>query len=261
MSGVNWQLTPDFLHNPGMKLRLVFVLIVISAAGMSAHVPQGQGTDRVPAGFHEFEMFGDTAAFLSHYPMFGSVHAYQVLLEARVTGQGNNPWKLYLDYKKTHPAARFSVSPETPDGGDAYWPMPDVIKAGKTFRATIHTEPERGSPVFISRNVTVEITRIIHFRLFQPDDTKPAALRYLIFGNKSEVFAAHYLAAYPDFDQILAVSLDPAQSALVTGPAAAVLDFAGRANSKAQRLMPGTSAMRVQVKSLVHYEPDVMIQK
>lgn len=245
-----------------MKFRLALLLVLVSAAAASAHMPQGQPTDRVPAGFHEFEMFGDTSVFLSHYPMFGSVHAYQVLLEARVTGAGNDPWKLYLEYKKAHPDARFSVSPESPDGGDAYWAMPDVIKTGKTFRATIHTAPgAAGKPVFISRNVTVEITRVIHFRLFQPDDKKPGVLRYLVFGNKSEAFAVHYLGAYPDFDQILAVDLKAPQSALVNSLAAGVLDVTGRANTKSQRLLPGVDAPNVHVKSLIRYESDVMLQK
>ena len=141
------------------RLLLPIVLVVLISSGLASArgASQGPATDRVPAGFHEFEMFGGTSVFLSHYPMFGSVHAYQVLLEARVTGHGNDPWKLYLDYKKAHPAARFSVSPETPDGGNDYWAMPDVIKVGKTFRATIHTEPDRGKPVFIRHRTAEEI--------------------------------------------------------------------------------------------------------
>ena len=42
--------------------------------------------DQVPAGFHEFELFGNETLYLSHYPMFGSIHSYQVLLEVTVRG-------------------------------------------------------------------------------------------------------------------------------------------------------------------------------
>ena len=35
-----------------------------------------------PAAYHEFGMFGASSVFLSHYPMYHSIHAYQVILEA-----------------------------------------------------------------------------------------------------------------------------------------------------------------------------------
>jgi hypothetical protein len=50
--------------------------------------------------------------------LFGSIHAYQVLLEVRLSGNGNDPRQLYLDHKKKNAAARYSLSPETPDGAN-----------------------------------------------------------------------------------------------------------------------------------------------
>src|SRR5215467_12511321 len=127
---------------------------------------------RVPVGFHEFEMFGDSAVYLSHYPMFGSIHAYQVLLEVKLSGNGNDPKQLYLDHKQKNPLARYSLSPETAEGDMHYWVMPDVIRKGQTFRANIHWEKSKGHPQYISRNVSVEIVKVLYFRLFQPDDRK-----------------------------------------------------------------------------------------
>jgi hypothetical protein len=79
--------------------------------------------------------------------------SYQVLLEVKLSGEGNDPRQLYLDHKKKNPAARYSVSPETPNGGNHYWVLPEMIKKGQTFRANIHWERTEGHPLYITRNV------------------------------------------------------------------------------------------------------------
>src|SRR5204862_8262713 len=89
--------------------------------------------DQVPAGFHEFELFGNETLYLSHYPMFGSIHSYQVLLEVTLRGAaGTDVKKDYLALRKTNPAASYSVSPEKPGGSDHYWILPEMVKAGKS---------------------------------------------------------------------------------------------------------------------------------
>jgi hypothetical protein len=242
------------------------------AKGTAQDPAKGSSNERVPAGFHEFEMFGNTSVFLSHYPMFGSIHSYQVLLEVKLSGHGNDPRQLYLDRKKKNPAARYSVSPETPSGGNDYWVLPEVIKKGQTFRANIHWATTAGRPVYISRNVTVEIVRIIFFRLFQPDDKKPGVLSYLLFGNGSEVFLAHYIGSYPDFDQILAVTIEPDQLRLVERAAPAIVAITGRENTRLQRLLlkdravvgrlnGDGEALRIGIRTLIHYESSLEIQK
>ena len=54
-----------------------------------------------------------------------------------------------------------------------YWVMPDVIKTGQKFRANIHWQKSAGHPQYISRNVTVEIVKVIYFRLFSPTTRNP----------------------------------------------------------------------------------------
>ena len=234
--------------------------------------PKMSNNERVPVGFHEFEMFGDTSVYLSHYPMFGSIHAYQVLLEVKLSGQGNDPRQLYLNHKQKNPAARYSLSPETADGGMHYWVMPEMIKKGKTFRANIHWQKTEGHPLYISRNVTVEIVRVIHFRLFQPDDRKPDVLSYLLFGNDSEAFMAHYLGTYPDFDHVVSVTLDTRKLRLSDSPAAILVTIPGRENTKAVRLLKkdnavagrvdgGADGLTFGVRTQIHYEPGLEIQR
>ena len=247
---------------------------VICSSAISAQHPdmKASGNDRVPAGFHEFEMFGDASVYLSHYPMFGSIHSYQVLLEVKLSGAGNDPRQLYLAHKKNNPAARYSVSPETSSGENDYWVLPEMMKTGQTFRASIHWEKPEGHPLYISRNVTVEILRIIHFRLFQPDDKKREVLSYLLFGTGSEAFLAHYIGSYPDFDQVLAVTVASNRPHLDDGAAAAVVTIPGRGNTKAHRLLQKDLAvagrlngngdqLNIGVRTPIHYEPDLEIQK
>ncbi len=245
---------------------------VISSVVILAQDPsKGSSNERVPAGFHEFEMFGDTSVFLSHYPMFGSIHSYQLLLEVRLSGNGNDPRQLYLDHKKKNPAARYTVSPETPNGENHYWVLPEMIKKGQKFRANIHWDGTEDHPVYIARNVTVEIVRIIYFRLFQPDDKKRDVLSYLLFGNGSGVFLAHDIGSYPDFDQVLTVTIEPNQLHL-SESAATIVAIPGRDNTKLQRLTLKDRAvvgrlngdgdvLKIGVGTVIHYESDLEIQK
>jgi hypothetical protein len=228
--------------------------------------------DRVPVGFHEFELFGDRSVYLSHYPMFGSIHAYQVLLEVSLTGDGNDPKQLYLSHKQEHPTARYSVSPETANGERHYWVLPEMMKEGQTFRANIHWEQQESHPLYISRHVTVTIKKIIHFRLFQPDDKQPDVLTYLLFGNPSEAFLAHYIGRYPDFDQVLSVKLESEQRLVSDGAAVTVVTIPGRDNKKLLRLQHKDKTvtgrvnatgdeLKIGVGTQIHYEASLIIQK
>ena len=248
--------------------------VSVTCAGVAAAQapePNSASNLRVPAGFHEFEMFGNTSVFLSHYPMFGSIHSYQVLLEVRLSGDGTDPRQLYLSHKQKNPAARYSLSPETSTGEMHYWVMPEMMKEGKSFRANIHWQKTEGHPLYIARHVNVEIIKVIHFRLFQPDDRKRDVLSYLLFGNDSEAFMAHYIGSYPDFDQVLAVTLDPAKIPL-TGRAPAIVTIPGRDNKRALRLLRKDTAVvgridgagdtvTIGVRAQIHYEPSLEIQR
>jgi hypothetical protein len=250
---------------------------VISSGVIFAQDPsKGSGNERVPAGFHEFEMFGDTSVFLSHYPEFGSIHSYQLLLEVRLSGDGNDPRQLYLNDKKKHPEAHYTVSPETPNRKNDYFVLPEKIKEGQKFRANIHWEKIEHRPVhYIAQNVTVEIVRIIYFRMFHPDDKRPDVLTYLLFGNGSEAFLAHYIGSYPDydhsdFDQVLAVTIEPNQLHL-NEKAATIVTIPGRDNTNERRLtlkdrtvtgrLNGDGdALKIGVGAVIHHTPELWIQ-
>src|SRR5713226_7590564 len=89
-----------------------FVCLAVISFGV-AYAQSSQQNDRVPVGFHEFEMFGEKSIYLSHYPMFGSIHSYQVILEVNLKStEGIDPKTIYLNHKKQFPKARYSLSPE-----------------------------------------------------------------------------------------------------------------------------------------------------
>ena len=238
-----------------------------------AYAQGSQRNDRVPVGYHEFEMFGEKSIYLSHYPMFGSIYSYQVILEVNLkSSDGSNLKELYLNHKHKHPKASYSVSPETSDGEPDYWVLPEVIKKGNSFRANIHFEGKAGRPVYLARRVTVEIQKVIHFRLFQPDDKKPEVLTYLLFGNDSETFMAHYIGKYKDFDQILSVKINPRNLHFNENEPAISVTIPGRDNKKLRRLMARHKSvvgrisgkgdeLKIKVARQIHYEHDLEIQK
>jgi len=255
----------------GFFLSLAF----ISFRGAYAQGPHhaGSSNDRVPAGYHEFEMFGAKSIYLSHYPMFGSIHAYQVIIEVNLKStDGSNPKEMYLSHKQKNPKARYSVSPETSDGKPHYWVLPETIQEGNAFRANIHVERKAGPPVYLARNVTVEIKSIVHFRLFQPDDKKPEVLTYLLFGNDAETFMAHYIGNYPDFDQILSVKINSKNPPFNENEPMTLVTIPGRDNEKSLRL--GTTdktvvghikgkgvEWKIDVDTEIHSELDLEIQR
>ena len=229
--------------------------------------------NQVPAGFHEFEVFGEKTFYLSHYPMFGSIHSYQVLIEVTLKGAGSDIKQDFLALKKRTPSASCGLSPENADGSDKYWVLPEMMKQGKSFRANLHCQNGKSPPVFVGRNVTAEIVKVIHFRLFQPDDKKPQALTYLLFGKNSETFMAHYIASHPDFDQVVSVSIDPKDKQLSDGSGPALeVTIPGREDKQSARLAEGSKAVvgringnggeiNIRVGSLIHYEPRLEIQR
>ena len=238
-----------------------------------AYAQGSQRNDRVPVGYHEFEMFGEKSIYLSHYPMFGSIHSYQVILEVNLkSSDGRNLKELYLNHKHKNPKASYSVSPETSDGKPDYWVLPEVIKKGNSFRANIHFAGKAGHPVYLARRVTVEIQNVIHFRLFQPDDKKPEVLTYLLFGNDSETFMAHYIGKYEDFDQILSVTINPKNLHFNENEPTISVTIPGRDNKKLLRLMERDKnvvgrlsgkrdELKISVATQIHYEHDLEIQK
>jgi hypothetical protein len=55
------------------KLSVALFLLLVPRA-------QAQACPDMPEGFHEWGAFGERSVYLYHFPMFGSIHSYQVLV-------------------------------------------------------------------------------------------------------------------------------------------------------------------------------------
>ena len=160
-----------------------------------------------PAAFHEFAMFGRRRLYLSHYPMFHAVHAYQAIAEARLSRGGRDWTGAVLAELARHPKRLYTLSPAKP--GSPFnrrrddWRLPGTFRRGKTFNADVHWGGNQNQ--FLARDVSATLTDIIFFRQFQEADRHNRRLSYIVFGQEDDLYLAHSITVQPDFDQIVAV--------------------------------------------------------
>jgi hypothetical protein len=160
---------------------------------------------------HNMLVVGERTVYLSHLPMFQEKgqrpmpHRYQAILEATLAKQED-----YAKDRQAHPASTiYTLNPENfvlPDLASQARPL-QSFKANTVFRGHL----ERDGNVPILQDVGVTVTRVIHFREFDPKAKKPRQLEYLLFGKGGELFLAHRIVGPPDFDQVLTVkAVEPA---------------------------------------------------
>jgi hypothetical protein len=156
---------------------------------------------------HGMLIVGEQTVFLSHLPIFGSPHDYQVLLEAAFVKPGSDPQADYFNDRKRTGTKIYTLEPER-------FVLPRLAAAAplRAFKANIYRGHFERFPTQrakeaarIAQNVDVNVTRIIHLRKFDPTAAKPAQLEYLLFGKGPELFLAHVITTPPDFDHILSV--------------------------------------------------------
>lgn len=168
---------------------------------------------------HNMLVFGEKNIYLSHLPMFDGVnedkteftapHRYQVILEAAFSRGALNLQNVYTDDRRQNASVRiYTLNPENfvlprLGLGSPQSPLLSGFKA-KVFRGHL----EKGGRVVSGLDgIEVRVSRIIHFRKFNPHASQPAELKYLLFGSAQEPFLAHYITKPPDFDQVLSVKI------------------------------------------------------
>jgi hypothetical protein len=164
-----------------------------------------------PPDIHGMAVIGQKSVFLSHLPMFGSPHDYQVIVEAELTKTGADPQQVYFDDRKQNPGEKLYTFKPNPfvlphilptDGN----PPQETTFAGALSRG--HYERPQTNPQKIASGVTVRVKNVIFGRRFIPDAHQPKKLEYILFGRGDEVFLAHAITSPPDFDQLIQVTLD-----------------------------------------------------
>jgi hypothetical protein len=160
-------------------------------------VAQQHGNADKPS-IHGMMLMGTEKIYASHLPMFHSPHDYQVilLLEFSKTEQ-----EQYIADKIANPTETvYTLEPES-------FVLPDMINNPTKFRANIYRGHfERGGKKIVE-NVSVVIQKVVYSKKFDPKETKPTKLQYILFGNSNEQFLAHLISAKPDFDENIAVKI------------------------------------------------------
>jgi hypothetical protein len=179
---------------------------------------------------------GERTVYLSHLPMFQEKgqrpmpHRYQAILEATFTKQED-----YAKDRRAHPATTiYTLNPENfvlPGLAAQLQPL-QFFTANKVFRGHL----ERDGSVPVLEDVGVTVTKVIHFREFDPKAKKPGQLEYLLFGKGGELFLAHRIVGPPDFDQVLSVkAVEPALTDAELAQGVTVV-FPGTRNTAVGRL-------------------------
>jgi hypothetical protein len=235
---------------------------VLAASCLGWQIGPASAEDQ--ASVHGMLIVGEQTVFLSHLPMFGSPHDYQAIFEVAFAKTASDPQADYFADRKRTSTKIYTLEPER-------FVLTKLAAAAplRSFKADVyrgHFErfPNRRAQdaARIAQDVDVNVTRVIHFRKFDPAAAKPAELEYLLFGKGNESFLAHLITRPPDFDQILSVKtgqkftdeeLGQGKSIVVpgrpnsaskrlsgAGPVTAQIKDAGGAGPKTVQLQPGT---------------------
>lgn len=190
---------------------------------------------------HGMLIIGQSKIYLSHLPMFHSPHDYQVIIEADISNEGK---KTYLKNLESSSELVYTLVPEV-------FVLPDMLKEPKAFKAKIYKGHfERGGQL-IADNVVIEIKKIVYFKKFIPQEVKPSAASYILFGNEEEQFMAHKISTKPDFDLILKVeSLENPDD----GHIEVVIDSVKNNEPLSTGKIYETKELPVKVKTAIYYE-------
>ncbi len=202
---------------------------------------------------HNMLLVGEQTAFLSHLPMFVGLnrkrtdfvtpHRYQVIIEATFTDGNSNLTDTYTADRKKNPDVKmYTFNP-------ALFVLPDLNPAGSSplrkFRGNgvFRGHLERGGEVFIGVDnqddpgrFDVNVVNVVHFHKFIPGAAKPAQLQYILFGKGPETFLSHFIAAPPDFDQVISVKITGQSFTDADLSRGVKISLPGRANTSARRL-------------------------
>jgi len=208
---------------------------------MDHHSHHGSMDQPHDVGVHGMLFFGEVTLYLSHLPMFMSMHDHQVILEVSLTATGKDAHAIYRADRRdsgervyTLVPERFSLQRLGAGGADAL----------RTFQGTLHRGHfEKPGKEAILEDVRVSVINVIHFRKFDPNATMLPELQYLLFGHSGELYLAHWITRPPDFDQVLpvkSISPDFSDEELRHG---IILTFPGRKNQITERLRAGEQAI------------------
>jgi hypothetical protein len=155
---------------------------------------------------HGMVLLGRERIFLSHLPMFHTPHNYQVILEVSLSKPGIDPQASYVEDQQQTGTLLYTIAPEKFVLPELAWPDLQTPKR-RSFHAAIYRGHFEREGVPILEDVLFTVTRVIHFRKFDPNASALPALEYFFFGSPQELFLAHSITRAPDFDHLLPVQV------------------------------------------------------
>lgn len=170
-------------------------LCLVACGGRRAAAPSPLA-DSTRLGVHGMVVFGEGGAYLYHLPMWHGLHAWQIVIEARMDAAG----------RQLHDADRAA-------GGTlvTFEPEPFALAAlapGFEMKGRLyHGHFEQGGTPLPSADaaawVTFTVQRLLLVEPLRSSDPKPASAEYRFFGRGGEGFGIHVAHGAPDFDHIL----------------------------------------------------------
>jgi hypothetical protein len=161
------------------------------------------GTDAPPTmGVHGMLLFGSGPIYLSHLPMFGRPHNFQVILEVTFDEATTELVSADAEDMFTFAPVEFPIAELDPEGE----PPGRTTIEGTVFLG--HFE-RGGEPIASSVVATVQSVAYFNELDVEADHDAERPLTYLCFGTAAKRHLAHRITASPDFDQILDVSFVP----------------------------------------------------
>lgn len=212
-------------------------------AGHSGH---DTATQTDAASVHRWVVFGADRVYLSHLSMFSMrEHAMQVIVQAEFVEPNGSASTTYADDRRSHPKQKlYTLDP-------AAFVLPDILPtdskppARTTLEADLyrdHVEKDNPDKELIAAGIDVHILQVIHARRYDPHAHPLSALEYVLFGDLTEPYLAHFITRPPDFDQILRVTIDGDLSAELLASGSR-LTIPNRANTLNDRLKEGEASV------------------
>lgn len=163
---------------------------------------------------HAFTMAGRNCLFLCHMPMLDmETHMYQIVLQVRLPEDAMQCYREMYD-RQDPGDTFFLVNQET----DQMSLLELATGRRRTFcadvwsRATVR--PGQKIPPWLDRDpfikgVRIDVERVVYFRHFDLNFSRPRSLTYVLFGSGREAHLYHVQSAQPDFDHVLTLTEAP----------------------------------------------------
>lgn len=232
------------------KALLISIVLPLAAcqatvSGSSVTEDHGHSATMDQPSTHGMLMVGDGPVYLSHLPMFHKPHDYQVLLQVSLMKEGADPTGIYSNDRQVTGERIYTVVPETFVLTELFTPMGQPTRT--SFKATLYRGHfERGGTA-IMNNVTVNVTRVVVAKRFAKEPVAALPnLKYYVFGDDTQLFAAHVINRKPDFDHVVSVRvvsgvLDAGQASDLSN--GSIVDFTEVANDVDHALAEGATIL------------------